>query len=202
MSRATRSHLRPVVATLAAIGLLVAACGADDGTADEPGIDDGADDPAASEDTDDDPDAPDVDDATEPDQGTEGDEAPAEVDLAVADSSLGEHLVDGEGLTLYLFTDDSDGESVCTDGCLQAWPALIVEGEPSWGEGVDASLVDTIEREDDGSTQVTYAGMPLYTFASDEAPGDVNGQGSGGVWFVVAPDGNPVTDEVEEGPAY
>ena len=40
--------------------------------------------------------------------------------------------------------------------------------------------------------QVTIDGWPLYFFANDAAPGDHNGQGVGGVWFVVGPDGAPI----------
>ena len=188
---------RRVIAALAAAGLFLAACGAEGDAGDDLLTDDDAatDEAEAPDETDEaDEDAEDADEAAADD---------AEVTLAVADSPLGDHLVDGEGNTLYLFTDDSDGTSTCTDGCLEAWPALTVEGDPDWGEGVDGDLVDTIEREDDGSTQVTYDGMPLYTYASDEAPGDVNGQASGDVWYVVSPSGEAITDAVEDsGPTY
>jgi len=189
----TPRHLpdrRRRLAALAATGLFLAACGAEGDAGDDLLTDDAATDEAdEADEVDDDAGAEDADGAAADD---------AEVTLAVADSPLGDHLVDGEGNTLYLFTDDSDGTSTCTDGCLEAWPALTVEGDPDWGEGVDGDLVDTIEREDDGSTQVTYDGMPLYTFASDEAPGDVDGQASGDVWYVVAPDGSAITDELED----
>jgi len=59
------------------------------------------------------------------------------------------------------------------------------------GDGVSAELT-TFERED-GSTQVAADGWPLYYFAPDEAPGDAKGQGVNDVWWVLAPDGTPVT---------
>ena len=71
--------------------------------------------------------------------------------------------------------------------------AVLVDGEPVAGDGVDGTLLGTTERED-GSTQVTYDGWPLYLFASDAAPGDTNGQGVGEVWFVVGPDGQAIED--------
>jgi hypothetical protein len=49
----------------------------------------------------------------------------------------------------------------------------------------------------DGSSQVTYGGWPLYYYSGDAAPGDVNGQGVNGVWYVVSPDG----DEIRSGGA-
>ena len=120
------------------------------------------------------------------------------VDLSVADSPLGVHLVDGGGLTLYLFDNDQPGVSNCTGDCLANWPPLTVGDEPTSGDGVDDGLVGTIEREDDGSTQVTYDGMPLYFWAGDAAPGDVNGQGVNDVWWVVAPDGSAITEQPED----
>ena len=115
--------------------------------------------------------------------------APAGSVVAVAASSLGDILVDGEGNTLYLFTPDAQGPSTCSDGCAAAWPPLV--DEVTAGDGVDGSLLGTTERAD-GSVQVTYNGWPLYYFTSDASPGDVNGQGANDVWFVVSPAGDAV----------
>lgn len=163
-----------VLPLIAAAGLLAAACGND--------VADPADEP--------------IDDAIEEEDDAAA--APDGVDLAVADSPLGAHLVDGAGLTLYLFDNDEPGVSNCTDDCLASWPPLTVDGDPAVGDGVDGALVGTIEREDDGSTQVTYDGMPLYFWAGDAAPGDVNGQGVNDVWWVVAPDGSAITDLLDD----
>ena len=105
----------------------------------------------------------------------------------------GNFLVDDQGRTLYLFTNDTQnsGASTCTDDCLVEWPPVIVPATPTAGEGVDASLLDTITR-DDGTLQVTYNGWPLYYFADDLAPGDINGQGMGGVWFLVSDVGDAI----------
>ena len=108
-------------------------------------------------------------------------------------ADFGSILVDGEGMSLYLFTNDTQdsGTSTCTGECLVEWPALTAEGDPVAGEGVDATLLGTITR-DDGSTQVTYNGWPLYYFHEDAAAGDTNGQGLGGVWFLVSPTGEAI----------
>jgi predicted lipoprotein with Yx(FWY)xxD motif len=111
--------------------------------------------------------------------------------LMVADSDLGEILVDGEGMTVYLFTNDSPGVSTCEGDCLAAWPPLA--GPVEAGDGVDASLLGTTTATD-GSTQATYDGWPLYYWQQDAAPGDVTGQGVNDVWYVVAPDGTMVTE--------
>lgn len=117
----------------------------------------------------------------------------AAADVTVEATEVGDAgtiLVDGEtGLTLYLFTMDvkDSGESACTGGCLEAWPALTVAaGEtPTGGPGVDAAKLGTITREDNGELQVTYDGLPLYFFQNDEEPGDLNGVYDN--WETVAP---------------
>ena len=114
--------------------------------------------------------------------------APA-LTLTLAETSLGQVLADGRGHTVYLFTPDKVGKkSVCTGPCTEVWIPVRSQDEPAAGEGVDASLISTIERPD-GSEQVTYKGHPLYTLIDDESPGDVKGQSVGGVWFAVTPAG-------------
>jgi predicted lipoprotein with Yx(FWY)xxD motif len=121
--------------------------------------------------------------------------APATV-MVASHPELGDILVDGEGLTLYMFDNDTQGESsVCYDGCAQAWPPLLAE-EPTAGEGVTAEL-STFERET-GEVQVAANGWPLYYYASDEAPGDANGQAVGDVWWVLTPDGTPMRSTATE----
>lgn len=102
-------------------------------------------------------------------------------------------LVDQQGRALYLFTTDTQnsGTSACTGDCLTQWPPLMVTGTPQAGQGVDASLLGTITRED-GTLQATYNGWPLYTYASDTGPGSTSGQGVGGVWFLVSGTGNSI----------
>ena len=109
--------------------------------------------------------------------------------VALADSSLGSVLVDGDGNVLYLFTPDEQGESVCYDECAGFWPPLV--GEFAAGDGVDAALMGSVVRTD-GSEQVTYNGWPLYYFANDAAPGDTNGQGVNEVWYVLDAAGNGI----------
>lgn len=95
-------------------------------------------------------------------------------------------LTDAEGKTVYLFTPDTKvGESACYDQCAQNWPPVAPADGMALPEGVPGKL-GTIERTD-GSQQATYNDIPLYLFAADQAAGDVNGEGVGGVWFVVHP---------------
>ncbi len=112
---------------------------------------------------------------------------PAALEVSQTDD-LGEFLVDAEGMTLYMFTNDTENTSNCYDDCAEAWPPVLTEGDPTLGEGLDAALVSTTERTD-GTTQVTYGGLPLYYWVNDAAPGDTTGQNVGEVWFVVSPAG-------------
>ena len=116
-------------------------------------------------------------------------EAPASVAPSAAAGAItvdakpvgaaGTVLVDGKsGLTVYTFTKDvkDSGKSNCTGGCIDTWPALTVPAgaTPSGGASLTGKL-GTITREDDGTLQVTYNGLPLYFFKNDKAPGDANG---------------------------
>ena len=105
--------------------------------------------------------------------------------IKVAETELGPTVVDADGLTLYGFTQDTATTSACTGACADNWPP--VTGETKVGEGLDSSLFTTIDR-DDGTTQLVFGEWPLYRFAGDGAPGDVNGQGINDVWFVIGPD--------------
>jgi predicted lipoprotein with Yx(FWY)xxD motif len=117
----------------------------------------------------------------------------ADAVLATADSDLGTVVVDADGRTVYVFDKDTagSGKSVCSGDCLAKWPAVTADSESPAVDGVTGD-VGTITR-DDGSTQVTLNGMPLYLFAGDSQAGDVTGQAVGGVWWVVAPDGEKIS---------
>jgi predicted lipoprotein with Yx(FWY)xxD motif/murein L,D-transpeptidase YcbB/YkuD len=124
--------------------------------------------------------------------GTTAAPAPGgEPTVVVSESALGQILTSGNGMTVYLFMPDAQGTPTCTDACAEAWPPMTAEGgQVTAGDGVDSSLLGTVARPD--GTQVTYNGWPLYLFSGDSAPGDTNGQGQGGVWYVIDPTGNPI----------
>jgi predicted lipoprotein with Yx(FWY)xxD motif len=104
-------------------------------------------------------------------------------------AGLGEVLVNSQGRTLYTFS----GEE-CEGACAKAWPPLLDEsGEPQPSNGTGAARLGTVERPD-GTTQVTYAGRPLFTFDGDKAPGEANGIGEsafGGTWTALMGNGEP-----------
>ncbi len=101
-------------------------------------------------------------------------------------------LVDGKGMTLYLFTKDLPGTSTCSGNCAKSWPPLLTNGTPVAGTGVDASKFGTTTLAD-GTTQVTYNGWPLYYYIKDQQPGDTNGDGIGSVWYLITPSGDKAT---------
>lgn len=102
------------------------------------------------------------------------------------DAAFGQVMTDADGFTLYFFAPDSDGNSNCTGGCVDAWP-IFNPNELTLDSGLDAADFGSITRED-GGNQTTYKGWPLYRFSNDAAAGDINGDGAGGVWFVAKPD--------------
>jgi predicted lipoprotein with Yx(FWY)xxD motif len=104
-----------------------------------------------------------------------------------SNDELGEFIVGDNGMTLYIYTRDPIGETVCYDRCAENWPPLIVESEDDLtvAEGIPG-VFGTVERTN-GDLNVTYNDMPLYYWRRDEAPGDSTGQNVGGVWWVIAP---------------
>ena len=106
-----------------------------------------------------------------------------------AKDGVGRYLTDAKGMTLYWFKKDSIGKSVCTDGCLEKWPAYFREKIQA-PMGVDAKDFGVITRSD-GKRQSTFRGYPLYYFFKDGAQGDTFGHGVKNVWFVVDPEKFP-----------
>jgi len=103
-------------------------------------------------------------------------------------AALGSYLTDESGFTLYYYKNDTARTSHCTGDCLQSWPGVMTSGAPSAGDPSIKGKLGWINRPD-GGMQVTYNDMPLYYYSKDNKPGDTLGQGAGGQWFVVPPDG-------------
>jgi predicted lipoprotein with Yx(FWY)xxD motif len=109
---------------------------------------------------------------------------------------LGMVLVDSNGMTLYDFHKDKGTTSSCYGPCAEGWPPMLTEGEPTVGNGASASKLGTTERKD-GTTQVTYAGHPLYTFVEDKKPGEANGNdvsAFGAQWYALKGSGEEAGD--------
>lgn len=138
-------------------------------------------------------------------------------EVSPSGTALSSTMANG-GRTLYLLSYDTPGPSpspggpparrnvgpaqttcLVTTGCAAIWPPLLTTGRPTTGPGVDPRLVGTVRRPD-GTTQVTYAGWPVYLYFADQAPGAAAGETNGqylldnhadGVWLQVAPQGGP-----------
>ena len=111
--------------------------------------------------------------------------------VSVAQTKLGKVIVDSKGMTLYDFHKDKGTTSSCYGGCEAVWPPMLSEGKPQAGEGAMSSKLGTTSRKD-GTTQVTYAGHPLYTFVEDTKPGETNGNdfsSFGAQWYALKPSG-------------
>ena len=168
--------------SLTAVALTVAACGTGDVGAEETST---TSPPATTTSTEADP------TTTSTAAATTTTSVDAMEGVHVSETELGFILVDPDGLTLYVFTNDGEGESTCYDACAEAWPP--VPADTPIDSGVDAAMFGSVERTD-GLQQLTVNGQPLYLYAPDETPGDVMGQGLNGVWFVVDASGSMVTD--------
>jgi predicted lipoprotein with Yx(FWY)xxD motif len=113
---------------------------------------------------------------------------PAAISVGSA-PEVGKVLVDSKGFTLYYFEKDQNGKSACYGACAKAWPPYT--GTPKVQGGAMSSEIGTTKRSD-GTTQVTYAGWPLYTFEGDSKPGEANGTDSkafGASWYPLHPNG-------------
>jgi len=171
-----------VLATGLGLSLTLAACGGDDQTevAAPPAVADGS--------------------ATADDATPSTAPAPATIDVLAGETDLGSVLVGPDGRTLYGFTNDVDALSTCYGTCADAWPPVIVSDDWTAGPGLDFGIFATTVRED-GQSQLVAGRWPLYYFAGDAAPGDINGQNSGQVWFAVDLNGGLITDAAPAGSA-
>lgn len=103
-----------------------------------------------------------------------------------ANAQFGAVLTDKNGKTLYFFSEDANGNSLCYGNCALNWFAFYKEN-PTLADGLNPADFGTITRQD-GAKQTTYKGWPLYYFKNDAKEGDVNGDNFNNVWFVAKPD--------------
>ncbi|MGW0092888.1 hypothetical protein ACWDWS_28275 [Streptomyces sp. NPDC003328] len=118
---------------------------------------------------------------------------PATVQLGHNDR-LGNTVVDGEGFTLYRFDPDSANPSkaTCVGDCAVTWPPVLANDKIVF-QRLYRDKISTVTRPD-GTQQVTIGGWPVYRFSKDTAAGEIKGEGVGGTWFAVAPDGTKAKD--------
>lgn len=135
--------------------------------------------------------------STAPDSSEQKAEQPAAAatgtKITTGDSQFGEILFDGDDRAIYYFDKEQNGKSECYGACAVAWPPVLTDGRPFSAGGAQARLVGSVKRND-GTTQVTYDGRPLYYYV-DDPPGEIlchNVEEFGGLWLAVEPDGAPV----------
>ena len=104
---------------------------------------------------------------------------------ALVKTSSAKVLVNAQGRTLYVFSPDKPNKSACYGQCAKAWPPLLVKGAtvPATMPGIKGKFGVAVRTG--GARQLTYDGAPLYLWFKDKKPGDMTGQGVGGVWWVV-----------------
>ena len=109
------------------------------------------------------------------------------------DPELGEIVVDKDGMTVYRFLKDKAWPkpvSNCNGACLEKWP-VVDPVSANDTQGVQKKGLMSFTRGD-GAKQMTVNCSPIYTFINDKKPGDTNGQGVGGTWYAVAPNGDAI----------
>jgi predicted lipoprotein with Yx(FWY)xxD motif len=95
-------------------------------------------------------------------------------------------LTNAQGMTLYYFTSDTATKAACTGACTGIWPPLSFAGTGSPTSASSLSGTLSVVTDANGN-QVEYNGHPLYTYSKDTAPGQTNGEGFKGKWFVATP---------------
>jgi predicted lipoprotein with Yx(FWY)xxD motif len=110
---------------------------------------------------------------------------------------LGVVLVNGRGLTLYMFKPDRQKRVTCKRACAVEWPPLkLKKGQKPTAGGAAKQKLLSSDRNPSGGRVVTYNRWPLYTYLGDQKPGQANGQAlnlNGGLWYVLSPRGKVIT---------
>jgi predicted lipoprotein with Yx(FWY)xxD motif len=121
---------------------------------------------------------------------------PLKAQQSLEDLDMDLVLTDAQGMSLYIFTPDTDDVSNCSGPCLKAWPAAILNSVEI--EKVKASKIFGVITRADGQQQLTLDHKPLYYYVGDEKAGDRTGQGIGGVWFLLKSQFTIKEDAVKE----
>ena len=103
--------------------------------------------------------------------------------IARTDPAKGEYLTGASNMTLYIFDRDVPGVSNCYDECAVNWPPFLVVGSVPNPLPANVSIV----ARTDGASMYAYKSMPLYYYKLDTKPGDIVGDGVGGIWHLVKP---------------
>ena len=168
-----------------ALALIAAGCGSDEGDSSTGAATTTAEDAAAS---------PAVAEESAGEQAANGKQSepkPRGTAITTAESPFGEVLFDGDQRAIYLFDKEQSNTSECYEQCAVEWPPVLTKGTPAAKGDVSQGKLGTTKR-DDGSTQVTYNGRPLYYYQDDPSGvvGCHNVPGFGGLWLAVNASGD------------
>ena len=106
--------------------------------------------------------------------------------LGVAARDTLGNVITADRMTVYVYTLDKPGESVCYDICAMNWPPLLVTHTPALAASLPGRLASTTRKN--GAKQLTYNGQPLYLYIEDPPNTDqANGQNVDQQWFVAKP---------------
>lgn len=109
---------------------------------------------------------------------------------------LGTVLVNGKGLTLYMFVPDKQKRVTCKTACAAVWPPVkLPKGAKAVAAGKAKAKLLSSDPNPAGGRVVTYNRWPLYTYVGDRKPGQATGQAlnlNGGLWYVLAPSGKVI----------
>jgi predicted lipoprotein with Yx(FWY)xxD motif len=122
---------------------------------------------------------------------TSGGTAASGSQVKTASTSVGTIMVNSAGHAIYWFAIDTPTKSNCSGSCATLWPPVTGPVTAAAGASLPGTF-GTITRAD-GTTQATYMGHPLYTYAGDSSAGVVTGNGknlSGGLWWAMTPSGS------------
>lgn len=95
------------------------------------------------------------------------------------------------GLTLYMRVGDTTVHSGCYSICTTVWYPWITNGAPQAVGGILPAFLGVLTSTEQ-TEQVAYNGHPLYSYSGDHRPGQINGEGLGGIWYAMTPSGNPL----------
>ena len=116
----------------------------------------------------------------------------ASIQIKVGTTKLGKIVVNGKGMTAYFYDLDraNSGKSACSGACLTYWPPILSGTSKPIAAGLSGRISTILTSQ--GKRQITINGRPIYTYALDKAPGDVQGQGAQGIWHVLSAAGHEI----------
>lgn len=99
--------------------------------------------------------------------------------VKVYTTDSGKILANKDNMSLYTFSKDSKGISVCYEDCAANWPPLAAQKDDK------ASAPFSVVARKDGTYQWAYQDQPLYSWIKDKQPGDITGDKINDVWYLV-----------------